>query len=675
MRLRQLKVNLSTTDGPYGTTLNFPDGLVVIWADNSMGKSTCMRAIVVALGMEAMLTTSRSELPLTPALTTKLERDKKEYVVLESEVFLEIENKHGRRIVVQRTLKGTRDKNLITVHCGPALSEPGSYETADYFVNRAGGATRDVGFHRFLADFLDWNLPVVQTYEGAEPPLYLQCILPFVMTEQTRGWSTIQPPVPTQFQIKEVHKRVIEFLLGMDAHKIALERQELQLRRTRLEARWTLQMKQLRAIAASAGGVVREGPSEPTSVWPPQIPPYIQVPQEKQWSSLDERIRLRQAKQEELNGQNIPSVQEVSDKAREELLSAEEEVQRRQAVLARLIDALSSEEQEVVRVQERLGVIKEDIQRNKDAKTLRDLGSRSNSDVDHGSCPVCHQSIADTLIPLAAGQSVMSLEQNIEFLSEQSRTFEGVLEQGKRVVDARRHQVNSAREELSKLRERVRHLRQTLVSDGRGPSVAAVYERVELERDLKQDVLSRDLFTRAVGEFSGLASEWKTLLTDLESIPKVDLSDDDTRKLKSWEASLREQLASYGFGSLTAAQVEISPLTYRPEHEGFELQTTISASDLIRTIWAYLSGMLEVARVEKTNHPGMLMFDEPRQQSARDVSFAALLARAANAIKFNQQVIFFTSEERDRLKPLLAGLQHTLREIEGRVIKKQSEQV
>ncbi len=40
----------------------------MVEADNSMGKSTSMRAILVALGLEATLTTSQSELPLTPAL-------------------------------------------------------------------------------------------------------------------------------------------------------------------------------------------------------------------------------------------------------------------------------------------------------------------------------------------------------------------------------------------------------------------------------------------------------------------------------------------------------------------------------------------------------------------------------------------------------------------------------
>jgi hypothetical protein len=669
MRLRQLQINIGTADGPYGTTVPFPDGLVVIWADNSMGKSTCARAILVALGMEAMLTTSQQELPLPLAMTAKLDGGALEHAVLESEIWLEIENLNGKRVTVQRTVKGSRDKNLITVHDGPALTKPGAYPTADYFVNRPGGATRPFGFHSFLATFFGWELPAVQTYEGNEVPLYLQCILPFMMTEQTRGWSSIQPPVPTQFRIREVHKRVVEFLLDMDAHKIALARQELQLRKTRLETKWATQVRQLRDIATAAGGVVHELPGQPTSVWPPQVPPSINVPEQKRWIELSERIRQRLEKKDALEAKSIPQVSDAAESVKGELLAAESAVVNQQGSLSRLLDALASEEQEVARLQERLAAIKEDIQRNKDARTLRNLGSRKDSALDHGTCPVCHQHVADSLVPLAPGQAVMSLDENIEFLQEQGRTFEGVLDQSMRVVSARRLQVQAARAEIGQLRERVRHLRQTLVSDGRSPSVAAVYERVELERDLKQDIRFRDSFFDSVAGFESLASDWRDLQKAIVELPKDDLSANDHRKLELWGSSIRMQLKEYGFRSVPWSEISLSPFTYRPEIEGFELQTTISASDLIRTIWAYQSGILEVAREAATNHPGMLVFDEPRQQSTRDVSFVALLRRASLASKFGQQIIFFTSEDKARLKEHLVDLEHSLLEIDGRVIK------
>ena len=119
-------------------------------------------------------------------------------------------------------------------------------------------------------------------------------------------------------------------------------------------------------------------------------------------------------------------------------------------------------------------------------------------------------------------------------------------------------------------------------------------------------------------------------------------SDQDRVKIREWSARFKEQLTQYGFASFPVVEAAISTDTYRPEHQGFDLEASlgyayrnsplenqISASDLIRTIWSYLAGMLELARTTPTNHPGCVVFDEPKQQSTRDVSFQELLRRAS----------------------------------------------
>jgi hypothetical protein len=264
----------------------------------------------------------------------------------------------------------------------------------------------------------------------------------------------------------------------------------------------------------------------------------------------------------------------------------------------------------------------------------------------------------------------MSLDENIQFLTEQRLTFAVVQANSRKVVNSRQQQVRAVREELSHTRERTRILRQTLVSDGRLPSAAAIHARIELEQSTKRDQEGREQFETLLAALGELAQRWRVLQESLAALPKDDVTEADRSKISAWTVSLRSQLAQYGFGSFNVSQALISSDTYRPEHEGFDLQTSISASDLIRTIWSYLSGLLELSRTTRTNHPGCIIFDEPRQQSTRDVSFAELLKRASTSGQSGQQVIFFTSENQDRLKTHLTGLTHTFNPIEGRVIKK-----
>src|SRR5947208_2083212 len=96
LRLRQLALRAQTAKGLYGTRITFSDGLVVLRANNNMGKSTCLQAIIYALGLEKMLGPS-SSIPLPHSMTRYVEDGDDEIPVLESEVLLEVENHQGER--------------------------------------------------------------------------------------------------------------------------------------------------------------------------------------------------------------------------------------------------------------------------------------------------------------------------------------------------------------------------------------------------------------------------------------------------------------------------------------------------------------------------------------------------------------------------------------------------
>ena len=284
MRIRHLRLRVDTDHGLHGVDIPFADGLVVLWADNSMGKSTCLRAILVALGMEAMLSTRKLDIPLPQVMKTELESANGIARVTESNIYLELENKSRKRIVAHRTIVGARNSDLITVSHGPALTEPeGSYPLQDFFVSRSGAATRETGFHYFLADFLGWNVPSVRTFENKEYPLYLQCIFPYLMVEQKRGWANLDPPLPSQFRIREAHKRSLEFLLDLDASKISRKRMKLLEEQRDLKFQWAALVSEIKSFVQAGGGLAAGLPESPITKWPPEIYPYVQIAYEKGW--------------------------------------------------------------------------------------------------------------------------------------------------------------------------------------------------------------------------------------------------------------------------------------------------------------------------------------------------------------------------------------------------------
>jgi hypothetical protein len=318
--------------------------------------------MLVALGLEAMLTT-QADLPLAPAMKTEIEGvggASDRHVVLESNVFLEIENRFTERITIHRTIKGTRDSDLITVHRGPALTSPKSFPSTDFFVRRAGAASREAGFHHFLAKFLGWKLPEVQTFDGKEYPLYLQCVFPFLFVEQTRGWGSIQPPIPTHFRIRDVHKRAVEFILDLDAHRVALRRQELRHEQENLRAAWLAKVEKVKSEAANIDGVIHALPETPTASWPPEVSPSVFVPKGEEWLPAEHVVEAMGNEWKQLVGEEIPRVEEITAAAEGELAKVEWQLKEHEVLYSRLLESLEMEQEEAVATENRMRVIDEE---------------------------------------------------------------------------------------------------------------------------------------------------------------------------------------------------------------------------------------------------------------------------------------------------------------------------
>ncbi len=166
-----------------------------------------------------------------------------------------------------------------------------------------------------------------------------------------------------------------------------------------------------------------------------------------------------------------------------------------------------------------------------------------------------------------------------------------------------------------------------------------------------------------------LAARHAQILAERQALPADRLTAEDQAKLNRMTSLIQQQAASYGFCTLPAAEIEIAPDNFRPQKEGFEIRFELSASDAVRLKWAYHLALLELSRTDTTNHPGFVVFDEPRQQAAREISFQRLLERAASAKAAGQQVIFATSEDRARLEGFLNRIDCTYRAFDGYIVE------
>lgn len=421
LRFRHLTLRAETKDGPYGADLAFGDGLNVLWADNTKGKSTCMQGMLYALGLEKMLS-PRREVPLPHAMTSYLNTDDgRRLDVLESRISLEVENGSGNIITVHRSVKASTDPRLITVDFGAALTtESSGYAQKKFFVFDPGTAQREDGFHYFLEGFLNWELPQVRRYQGPEPKLYLKTVFPLFWVEQKFGWSAIPAAIPTYMRIREVQKRAVEFILELDVYQLEIQRERLVEKMAANAKDWLVAREDLvRSVKRSGGKVIALNES-PVVDEEALKRAFIEMTVEGERLTLNQLVSRYRASAASLAVASVPIVEERSSAV----------AQRLKDILKR-IDELNPQKiaqhnrrqikiSDIQSLKKRIKSLEADLQKNLDVEKLqRYSGSIETLTPDR--CPTCEQGLVDTLLSQEALTAVMPVSENIEYIRAQKK--------------------------------------------------------------------------------------------------------------------------------------------------------------------------------------------------------------------------------------------------------------
>jgi hypothetical protein len=642
-----------------GRELRFTSGLNLLRADNSSGKSTALMAMLYALGLEGMLSPG-GRVPLPHAMTDRVEVNGVASDVIESDVTLELSNGLGEVITITRAVKSAvRSRQLVTVAHGPAITGSASYRTTDYFVRRPGSAQNEAGFHHFLAKFLQLDLPRVGRMDGSEGLLYLETVFPYFFVEQKHGWSSIQARIPTYLGIRDVHKRSAEFVLGLDAFERIRKRQLIKSNMSALEVDWQAINKQAMELARLSDVVIRNPPGRiAKGLEDADFRPSVAV--DTAWLTLEQAA-------EHFQGE-LASASEPVRTVGQEATEVEQRVQYLEARLRELLavaagigEERGEYERQLLQIAQRLEALGEDLQRHKDSEVLSRLGSQhAHALIADHVCPTCHQELTDGA---DIAQHTMTIAENVDFIKRQIEAFEGSQSDVQRVLTAIRSREASLARDIRETRAEIRAARDALTSSNATPSIADIARRYTLAARANELSARAEEFASLRQALDDIWKQWNQQRELLNGIGGDALSERDRGKLQQLERAIRDQLVAYGFRSLNPNEIEVDEGSYRPTHEGFDLGFDLSASDMIRVIWSYLFGMLNVSRDNDGNHIGLLVFDEPRQQETARSSYRELLAHAVASAAVDKQ-IFATSEPLESLLQLLGEAKFNLIHLE-----------
>lgn len=629
-------------------------------APNSYGKSTLLHSIVYALGLEGMFSSSHSS-PLGPAMTTVVDLPGgQRAAVVESFVQLVFQNSRGDVMRVRRYAGGGNDNRLIQTWTATSVAELSAARRVDSYVRTTGSASRELGFHHILAQFLGWKLPMVPSFRGGEVLLYLEALFPLFYVEQKRGWGGITPRMPTYLGIRDMLRRSVEYVLGLSTLERLRQLNALKEELAELKKSWALAVERaslaagsqkLRIILpATIEGRASRGPSR------------LEALIGESWVPVSSAISQWRDRLSRLQNRRLVTSGERTEQSRQDLDLAERDVRRLGIRLRTASEQVSYVEADLDALASRLSALEADRVRLLDLRRMRDFGSDLGVPIlSNDLCPTCFQPLDDRHVD--TGQAA-TLDETLT-LSDAERI---TLRDMQRAADLRLAELTRVRDSVAKRleqqRSQVRLLRDELVAESAAPSLVEVQEQLVLRDGVAGAVSAEAVIAGVDEELDDLAERYDDVRARIQALEKETESALDFQILATFNRLFRDQLTKYGLFSLPVDQVSIDSDTLVPTNEGvelsFDLALGMSASDTIRTKWAYyVALMMAASSAPNGHHLQMLMFDEPRQQETAKLSMEALIAQLGVAAASGNQVIYATSEDRQDLDAHLVDIPHT----------------
>jgi predicted nucleic acid-binding Zn-ribbon protein len=335
-------------------------------------------------------------------------------------------------------------------------------------------------------------------------------------------------------------------------------------------------------------------------------------------SSITEKVQTLTSEYENLR-QLKPRVKDNFEALNMELSETEMQILSFENRIKEIWAGLTSLNEVIRRLDDDLEIVNSDIRNNNDAARLKNFGSEATGwDISTGVCPVCKQHIQDNLLTTEVASGFMSIEDNIRHLKEQKKMLEFTL--GSRKDTHRKLQ--REKEDVESRLQTLGRLAQTLRSDLFTTTDTEASEAIMLKwiwitnRIERLSVLNTEI-TVMIEQMKGLSGEWNLYLDQKGKLPKNDISDLDITKIGLLKKHFISNLNRYHYSSLSSFDgIDISvDSSLLPTIDGFDMKFDSSASDGIRVIWALTMALLQVSIEQNGNHPGVIIFDEPAQQS------------------------------------------------------------
>ncbi|ULG69238.1 hypothetical protein [Marinobacterium sediminicola] len=239
----------------------------------------------------------------------------------------------------------------------------------------------------------------------------------------------------------------------------------------------------------------------------------------------------------------------------------------------------------------------------------------------------------------------LPIDSSLLFLESKRDTYQKYITASENVVERCLSALSFYRKKISLKREQLDSISIDLTS----PSAEALRSKYEKLAEIKFRKNELKEFSDFLSSFRNDLKEIRIgyVLLEKEEKRLRNLKSVDEEKVKNFKNTFLNYLDSFGYRSNGVYNITINddsshrllPIVRIESQQPQYIRYVSSASDFVRSIWAYYIALLNLAE----NHPGFLVMDEPGQHQMRVDSMQVLLKLSAN---LGKQFILAISQDR-----------------------------
>lgn len=652
IQLDRLEISLIAyeSDNPeslqkFGRNLDFTSGLNLVVGDNTSGKTTLVECLLYALGMEELIEGKTGTRSLDKAVREQFlcgntNRHERAWQVKQSYVRLQLSNSKHESITIMRYIQSFDSKrpNVLYVWRTPMIDIKRDLDKKEYYVHNQGDHNEDYneGFYAFLADFAGLPIIKVPARNKDYTLLYMQTLFSAAYIEQKRGWSDFFANIRS-FNIMNPKQRLVEYIMDYRPNENLINKIKLSERKKSLEKSWENKVVALNNYLAYSGLYMEELGADlgkmKTALTDLRIVYRLKNAElDLYLNELQKRIDLLEEKQNT----------ELTNCKDEQYLEALKIYEGHKDEYDKFCIKLVNENDKLSTITKQVQYIDAEINRYRSLRRVNNVITT----LDVKICPICHQKM-----PLEHNHDINVLtsdeiDESINVLVMQKSFLSPIIKNLEEMVSNMKLNKQYLDRQLRKEKAEIEMLA-SLHDIALNPlSTSEQFELVENKSQLASFAAIKDYVKKQIQDLESVKRSYCEVCNEIKEKKNKEHEEQPIAKQLS---AFKDLLRKFGYTSNSIANsvyfkedkttYQYLPVITHNDGGEEEIRSDSSASDFIRSIWAYYLTLLKFGN----HHPGFLVMDEPCQHSMKEDSLLHLF-EVCSQIKDRQVILFCSSQ-------------------------------